>query len=708
MKLIKLILVWIFIFTLSSCFSSGSNDNGEMGAYQENPQETPGSEGPPPSTPNSSPTITISSPSAGIKYIVSGESITIDFLASDPDGETQVSFYSSSSYIPCSKDSIDEWTLIDTVSSSTYTYNWTVAESGIFYLCGEVNDYGGSSKIYNSNNVAIVSLPSNAQTWLSADYGVTADEDGYVSSWLDKSINTHNANQGELAYQPLLVNDAVKGKPVLRFDGENDFFKDEYTYNIRSVFAVLKVDSTLQQDTDLGQVFGDYTNGAHFALDARSSNLRGVSLDGASSTTGVYAINSSDFSSSISNSNVYQWAYDEFILFEVVFDEDKEISNQVIAHLAHTFGIGTHHLGADIAEIIVYDRELTSVERTTLRYYLNSRYLDETSNDPAVDPVNFTASSTSHSTIRLNWESGGSSTAGYIISYKEGSTAPSSCISDSIITCDDIGQNTTYLLSGLSELTQYSFRICAINADLPPDMSSGVSVSATTQEEQVFNPEMDNMILWLKADGSVVKDENNKVSQWDDENGLSISASQGDENYQAVLVENEINDLPVLRFDGVDDHMKGSQELTVGTVFVVFKISSTLQNTNHLAQLWGEYNAGTQVSCDARAGNLRGWSFDGNKGLSAMYALNDGAFSALVTNDNSVQWEYDTPTLVITKFSDVRTINEYSIATLSTPFNIGDYHYGGDIAEIIVYSTILSDEDILETKNYLANKWAIY
>src|SRR5437899_1363127 len=76
-------------------------------------------------------------------------------------------------------------------------------------------------------------IPASAQTltvtnglqlWLKADAGVTATA-GKVTAWADQSGHGNNAAQTMADMSPLLVNDAINGKPVLRFDGVDDFLE---------------------------------------------------------------------------------------------------------------------------------------------------------------------------------------------------------------------------------------------------------------------------------------------------------------------------------------------------------------------------------------------------------------------------------------------------------------------------------------------------
>src|SRR5687768_17093995 len=60
---------------------------------------------------------------------------------------------------------------------------------------------------------------NNLALWVRADAGVTADASGAVSLWEAQSPNGIDAVQAEPTSMPVLVTNAINGKPVLRFDG---------------------------------------------------------------------------------------------------------------------------------------------------------------------------------------------------------------------------------------------------------------------------------------------------------------------------------------------------------------------------------------------------------------------------------------------------------------------------------------------------------
>ena len=76
--------------------------------------------------------------------------------------------------------------------------------------------------------------------------------------------------------------------------------------------------------------------------------------------------------------------------------------------------------------------------------------------------------------ISLSWTSGGGTTTSFRIAYQTGATAPANCTSGTILT----STNSPKDFLTVSGSTQYSFRICASNANSV--YSSGVTVTAAT------------------------------------------------------------------------------------------------------------------------------------------------------------------------------------------------------------------------------------
>ena len=61
-----------------------------------------------------------------------------------------------------------------------------------------------------------------------------------VNLWTDKSGNNNNALQNDTSKQPVFIDNVLNNKPVIRFDGIDDFMSFNEITNIRSCFFVVK------------------------------------------------------------------------------------------------------------------------------------------------------------------------------------------------------------------------------------------------------------------------------------------------------------------------------------------------------------------------------------------------------------------------------------------------------------------------------------
>ena len=95
---------------------------------------------------------------------------------------------------------------------------------------------------------ASVEIPTaGLSLWVRADAGVTASANGSVTAWADQSGSNNTAVQAAESKAPKLVANALNGKPVLRFDGVDDYLDVAQSQSLAitgdiSSFFVVKFD----------------------------------------------------------------------------------------------------------------------------------------------------------------------------------------------------------------------------------------------------------------------------------------------------------------------------------------------------------------------------------------------------------------------------------------------------------------------------------
>jgi hypothetical protein len=204
--------------------------------------------------------------------------------------------------------------------------------------------------------------------------------------------------------------------------------------------------------------------------------------------------------------------------------------------------------------------------------------------------------------------------------------------------------------------------------------------------------------LWLKADAIKGKSDGDAISQWDDSSGNGRHATA---NLQPTYKTNILNGRPVVRFDGSDWLTVNeivANDLT-RTMFVVVKAGGS----NQAAWAWGETFAAGALLTDASTTNWR-------------LARHDGSWI-------SIGGPYTDYNIITTRWNSASSLDAYvnggsptsfdpadQYATTNSPLRIGERsaeHLNGDIAEVLIYDTALSDTDLTIVHTYLKNKYGM-
>ena len=229
-----------------------------------------------------------------------------------------------------------------------------------------------------SNNNTFIDTPdkiSGLKAWWKADsLGLT---DGTaVSSWGDSSASGIALTQATSANQPIFKTNIINGQPVVRFDGSNDRLRAASTLGLSQPNTIFIVVGNWNSSTagnlvdvatgdgarqlvayDTGVALGFYA-GTGFVSDAPATHPGYICIsalfNGASSTINV---NGTQVLTGNPGSNG---------LGQPTIGSD-----------------GGNAFGGDIAEIIVFNRALTALERAHVENYLGNKYGIQTSGTDA-------------------------------------------------------------------------------------------------------------------------------------------------------------------------------------------------------------------------------------------------------------------------------------------------------------------------------------
>ena len=230
-------------------------------------------------------------------------------------------------------------------------------------------------------------IDTGLRLWLDAGARVTKDGANLVSNWGDGSGVSNNATQATSAKQPLWIDNAINGRPVLRFDGLNDQLvaavspgTDDFT-----VFVVAKTSATHEVDAESttgtagtsGQkyVFGATASGANAGA-GMSLGTNGISAyENGDSYTPALAV----YSGAVGN-GVILGAFEYEARRPTIFLNGQLVRAGLASprpQVSAPTEIGAGVFGAfagDVAEIMVYNRALSASERATIEAYLSRKY----------------------------------------------------------------------------------------------------------------------------------------------------------------------------------------------------------------------------------------------------------------------------------------------------------------------------------------------
>lgn len=507
------------------------------------------------------------------------------------------------------------------------------------------------SGLSNLATATTASLPSGGlKLWLKADAGVTVSTGSYLASWQDQSGNANHAAQATAASQPTVVPDEADGFPVVRFDGSDDFVTFPRITTMRTVFWVVK--ETPGAADGYRFLLGD-ASAYHFSSDttrkiwgsSASTNIR----------TGETRINGAIVNGSTADRPT--------TLSLISLTTTANVSAD---SFSRDRGNGRYWMG-DLAELIVYDRPLSDAERVTVENYLARKYdlFAPLRRAPEIAPNGGRFADSLSVTL---------SGEGVIHYTTDGSepTEASLFYSEPLVVAPPV--------------TVKARAFAESGGDPSP------TATATYLSTAAFTPaNLTGLKLWVRADAGTGAT-GLRSSPWTDQSGIANDLTQAWIGRQPLLVPGVVNGLPAFRFDGSDDWMSFATRLTgIRSVFWVVR-ESTAATPGYRLLL------GDGALYDFEGGSAKQiWD--------ASYAspsIRSGQtrVNGLVVNGTTT----DRPTTM--SIVSLVTTGSVTANNFSNDRNGGRYWWG-DLAELIIYDSALSDADRQAVEQYLAARYGI-
>ena len=251
--------------------------------------------------------------------------------------------------------------------------------------------------------------------------------------------------------------------------------------------------------------------------------------------------------------------------------------------------------------------------------------------------------------------------------------------------------NTTNSL-GISDTTP--FAKFSVSTSSPTRIGSIIR-AFTTNSAGAQPDSISGLQLWLKADAIVGLSDGDLVATWEDSSSNNNDATQSTGGLKPVYKTNQVNGKAVVRFDNSDDAMATPLSISAVpfTIFAVYRTNDvTVRNARAVAGsnnwLLGPYGGVYLFFNGASVNNSTALGYNQTKIHVATQATGDaeGFLNGTSTGTNA---------------------NNNAPGTIG----LGAYTHGqplsGDIMEVIIYDSSLSDADRISVEQYLATKYGV-
>lgn len=221
---------------------------------------------------------------------------------------------------------------------------------------------------------------SNLKLWLRADAGVAKDTSGYVGTWEDLSGTGNHAVQTNTTNKPLWVDNVINGKPVIRFDGVNDFLSIPGLTGAMNDFTVI----FMLRPASLNNYNQKLLATGAWGQFVMHADANGGLYAGTDIATRIEPSTSTYKRGNYSKDVFQRWAYTYSSVSgkgSIYIDDYNvpEPKTQTAPNNWSGFELGENGSGTihgDVTEVFIYDKALTDAERIHIISYLNTKYVN--------------------------------------------------------------------------------------------------------------------------------------------------------------------------------------------------------------------------------------------------------------------------------------------------------------------------------------------
>ncbi len=512
-------------------------------------------------------------------------------------------------------------------------------------------------------------VTNGLQLWVDASAVDGVADGGAVAQLRDWSGNRNHAVQPAPVRQPVFKPAVLNGQAAIRFDGVTNYMDGTVNVSARTILAVCRVEPTAPALTGL--------------FCQQNADAQNVRSEGAWRAPG----NGAD-------------ANDFCINGAVMVNGVAGFAHGSQYHLLHERAAGAatfsyrlsqplfnRYFKGDLAELLVYNRALTPAEQYELGEYVQQRYGFAVSY-PVIDltgATRITKTSISilgdlvltNAAVTLYWgrTNGGTDTNAWTGHATVGGQAPGVV-------------NVTG--NGLEPDVTYYVRYYATNAQ-----DAGWSPTVGMLRTQPDLPVTNGMSLWFAASALIGYADGQTVPTWPDISGNGrhgVVATGGVPAYKP----NVLNALPVVRFDGgLSTYYAFARLDDIRTVFWVVREDADATSPRSLL---GSVGLG-EIYHFHRGETKLFW------GANTAVAVRSGTtrVDGLTVNGETTPVPTDHMAVISLRTTGNCTATSFSSDRGITPARTWD----GDLAELIIYNRVLTDDEEQQVGAYLATRYGL-
>ncbi len=570
------------------------------------------------------------------------------------------------------------------VPGASYTYRVVASAMGVEATSAEATATAGTA--------AIVPTTSGLVAWLRADTGVVVDGAGNVSTWTDLSGTGHHASQSNASARPHLNTSAVNGSPALAFNGTSGFLGIANSLSSFSGGVTMLVVAKPTAVVNYGRIL-DFGNGQgvnNLILCRKSTtntvNWIAITPSGTTTLDGTNLLTLSQYKLLCGTQNA---TAAQLLVNGTLAASASGSAPANVALSSNLIGksnwVGDPFFQGEIAEIMVYNRVLTTAERQLIELYLNQRYVFV----PPDALQNLFADPISPTRIDLTW-SAVSATNSILLERKVSGQSSYSTLATFA------GTATSYSDQSVSPNTSYSYRFTTM---VMGASSSPIEITAATPGLDTPVAPLTGLRLWLKADNAAA----GMLTRWSDRSGLQNDATQNSGSLAPTVTRDLINGRSVVQFNGSTNSLTLPASLFTGLsaaeMFTVHRsaLNQSASNYTGFHQLGGaptshypfygviydDFGASVRKSTGMPAQPLDQWHL----------------YNTLSRNG---QW-----TSRINGILHYHTLSNVFAAPAVPQLGYDGLGFSGDVAEILIYDHELTDADRHALERYLGTKYAL-